>query len=993
MADAWTKDQDVLLQQMLRKHPATLEKNERWRLIAEGVPGRSKKECAQRFNAIREVVVRQQGSSDGRDGNDGVDKIQSVSEEVPASATDPKSNDGKDNSDASPTKRSRNRTRRVDDGGDECGHDVDPDAAEFISKAIATVSMDDSSTTNATANNGIGVKHKTIAINRNDNVAAQGGDKVVAQRRRGKKKSAVTSDLAPMQQQQQQPKQQQSTNADKKKNKKKKGNDRYPWRKSIPVGLDDPISLEPLNKLPYPPFAVVVEPPYIPIRPGMWPPLPPDTRPITSTVTSNTTTDTKDKREREMAVLREQWGEKKVSAVLPKIKENERSNDISINSENSNIYGRQVNLFDGRVLAYYLVSTLQFIDPFNRRDLTRGELQALDAYLAYHRLGKARVVEAYDCKGVTLSTAGRAAQSATGRAEILQQEAAAILGSFFTRGGGGGGGGDQSNNERPEPVTNNFQRIYAAQQGGSSRNNIQQGPPALHDVGIYEGEGGGLLVIDDDLNPGLRSGIVETGGSYSAHTNIAETHSHVAQIRDAAFPSLSQVVMSVDAGDAATRKGPPQPSGTSKSLSKIAKVVKKTDPKQTERMIKAREDAERRANRMTFFNPNSGTPAPSLSCNITLPINPLPPSEAVLERNRNMAMALGVAPSTVRSAPTPGWARPVSQTQSAVSVVDLGAEFEKELDMNAVANYPDAFLLEAKDRMVELLKLESKWKKFLVDDKAASCSLKPMNRPMRQFVHEYSDFWKLHTESFDPEGKRYIYCAKLDDTCAPNPLLSEAARKWRGPTTTAPSGPNSVSVDLSLLPTGPAPKSSSSAAIPAAIDGWRDEQRVPLKLAPRTLDGAKYVPDSSMGGLTRTSSTQLLSMTSKRPQLTRFTALHEKERPKMQLVPRSIPTWDELEKRNISQSEWNDMTPDQQEVILLEMEEEERRKALQRQRDQEKEEVRVHRKMNKSKKKQGTEEKKQAILMSAFDSSDEEDNSSDSEWSEGVVAFNGSDDE
>jgi hypothetical protein len=259
---------------------------------------------------------------------------------------------------------------------------------------------------------------------------------------------------------------------------------------------------------------------------------------------------------------------------------------------------------------------------------------------------------------------------------------------------------------------------------------------------------------------------------------------------------------------------------------------------------------------------------------------------------------------------------------------------------------------------------------------------------MRQFVHEYSDFWKLHTESFDPEGKRYIYCAKLDDTRAPNPLLSEAARKWRGPTT-APSGPNSASVDLSSLPTGPAPKLLPSATTSASIDGWRDEQRVPLKLTPRTLDGAKPIPDSSMGSLTRTSSTQLLSMTGERPPPTRFTALHEKERPKLQLVPRSIPTWDELEKRNISQSEWNDMTPDQQEVILLEIEEEERRKALQRQRDQEKEEVRVNRKMNKSKKKQGTEEKKQAILMSAFDSSDEED----SDWSEGCVAFNGSDDE
>lgn len=988
----WTKEQDALLQHMLRLHPATLEKNDRWRLIAEGVPGRSKKECAHRFNAIREVV-RQKGSTSGRDGNDGndgsvfkerpggvdnsgvssrCDKRGDVERETVQDTTIrgdiisknsgeqriqnqrqelPKSNDGKDNSDANPTKRNRNRTRQKEeeDGGDEYGHDVDPDAADY--------------STTATANNGIRVQQKPLANNRNDNALAQGGDKGVTQKLRGKKKP-VSNNLTSTQQPQQQP-----TNADKKKKNKRKTGIRYPWRKYIPVGLDDPISLEPLNKLPYPPFAVVVEPPYIPIRPGMWPPLPPDTRPITSTATSNTTiTDIKDEREREMAVLREQWGEEKVSAILPKIKDDERSNEIIINSENSNIYGRQVNLFDGRVLAYYLVSTLQFIDPFNRRDLTRGELQALDAYLANHRLGKAGVVEAYDCKGVTLSTAGRAAQSATGRAEILQQEARSIMGSFFSH-----GGGDQSNNERPESVTNSFQRIYAAQQGGSSWNNIrQQGPPALHDVGIYLGEGGGLLVIDDDLNPGLRSGIVETGGSYSAHSNIAETHSHAAQIHDVTFPSLPTTAeaVSTDSGDAVTRKSPPQPSGTSKSLSKIAKVVMKTDPKQAERMIKAREDAERRAqmSRMTFFNPNTGIPALSPSSNL--------PSEAVLERNRNMAMALGVAPSTVRIAPTPGWARPVSQQLSAVSVADLGAEFENELDINAVDNYPDALILKAKDRMVELLKLESKWKKFLVDDKAASCSLKPMNRPMRLFVHEYSDFWKLHTESFDPEGNRYIYCAKLDDTRAPNPLLSEAARKWRGPTT-APSGPNSTTVDLSLLPTGPAPKLLTSAATSAAIDGWRDEQRVPLKLVPRTPDGAKPLSESS----------HLL-----RPPPTRFTALHEKERPKLQLVPRSIPTWDELEKRNISQSEWNDMTPDQQEVILLEMEDEERRKALQRQRDQEKEEVRVHRKMNKSKKKQGIEEKKQAILMNAFDSSDEEDNSSDSDWS-GGCSFNGSDNE
>mmetsp|Transcript_39030 Transcript_39030/g.70302 ORF Transcript_39030/g.70302 Transcript_39030/m.70302 type:complete len:86 (+) Transcript_39030:890-1147(+) len=41
-----------------------------------------------------------------------------------------------------------------------------------------------------------------------------------------------------------------------------------------------------------------------------------------------------------------------------------------------------------------------------------------------------------------------------------------------------------------------------------------------------------------------------------------------------------------------------------------------------------------------------------------------------------------------------------------------------------------------------LLKLENQWKKFLADDRAASCSLKPMARPLRKFVHEYGDFWK-----------------------------------------------------------------------------------------------------------------------------------------------------------------------------------------------------------------------------------------------------------
>ncbi|KAL3793144.1 hypothetical protein HJC23_005646 [Cyclotella cryptica] len=58
--EPWTEEQDTLLQEMLRKYPADMDKNERWKAIAKGVPGRSKKECVERFKAIREAV-RQKG--------------------------------------------------------------------------------------------------------------------------------------------------------------------------------------------------------------------------------------------------------------------------------------------------------------------------------------------------------------------------------------------------------------------------------------------------------------------------------------------------------------------------------------------------------------------------------------------------------------------------------------------------------------------------------------------------------------------------------------------------------------------------------------------------------------------------------------------------------------------------------------------------------------------------------------------------------------------
>ena len=57
-AEDWTPDQDQLLQKALATYPASMDKNERWSSIAAAVPGKSKKECVQRFKAIREALKK-----------------------------------------------------------------------------------------------------------------------------------------------------------------------------------------------------------------------------------------------------------------------------------------------------------------------------------------------------------------------------------------------------------------------------------------------------------------------------------------------------------------------------------------------------------------------------------------------------------------------------------------------------------------------------------------------------------------------------------------------------------------------------------------------------------------------------------------------------------------------------------------------------------------------------------------------------------------------
>ena len=707
-------------------------------------------------------------------------------------------------------------------------------------------------------------------------------------------------------------------------NKKKK---LQSWKKYIPKDAADPISLDPLVELDYPPFAVVVDEPYVPVYPGQWPVVPSSNR-------QSPGQNGNPEEDRQVAILKRQWGEE----MVPPIKSDEGG------SSSDNIEDRNFNLFDGQVLAFYLVSTLQFIDPFNRRDLTRPELCALDAYLESHNLGRANVVEAFDEKGVSLSTAGAAAQTSAGRAEILRQQATGILAGLYDR--SRPSRSNHSRDRQREPV-NQFRQMYAAQEEGERnarrRRNDQVTEHFPSDQGVYDGDGGGggLLVIDDDINPGLRSGVPTQrqqntlSTQYSA-THIASTWGQAAQARRTNFPSLPSA-----SGPQLSIQPAPKKSTASKSLSRIGKLVQETDPKQVERQKKAREEAQRRAHlaKQNFFSPDSNGRTTTEADNglPTVPSPAAPPSDALLARNRNLADALGVKKQSAFS----GWARPVG-------TVD---------ELNS-ANYPDALLREAKERMAELLKLEKQWKAFLADDRSPSLSLKSMDKPLRKFVHEYSDFWRLHTESFDPEGRRYIYCKKLVDTSAPYPLLSEAARRW-----TAPAPQNVVS--LSDLPTAPSSQANESHSNWLGWNAVEDRKRVPLNLKPRsaTLEVA--------------STTQLPVQSEGAQPAQRFAGLGQ-ERIALQLAQRSIPSKEELERRKMSPDDWEALDPERQEEIMREIELVQEQAKILSEREKARQDAREQKKANQAKKKIARKQEEKALLASAF----ADDSDGDESWSE-----------
>lgn len=59
----WTPEEQVALEAALKKYPASMDKNERWRSIAEAVPGKTKKDCVVRYKQIVATLKAKKSAS------------------------------------------------------------------------------------------------------------------------------------------------------------------------------------------------------------------------------------------------------------------------------------------------------------------------------------------------------------------------------------------------------------------------------------------------------------------------------------------------------------------------------------------------------------------------------------------------------------------------------------------------------------------------------------------------------------------------------------------------------------------------------------------------------------------------------------------------------------------------------------------------------------------------------------------------------------------
>ncbi len=54
--DVWSEDQQKQLEAALKKHPSSMSANERWTEIAKDVPGKTKKQCVERYKYLSQLI-------------------------------------------------------------------------------------------------------------------------------------------------------------------------------------------------------------------------------------------------------------------------------------------------------------------------------------------------------------------------------------------------------------------------------------------------------------------------------------------------------------------------------------------------------------------------------------------------------------------------------------------------------------------------------------------------------------------------------------------------------------------------------------------------------------------------------------------------------------------------------------------------------------------------------------------------------------------------
>jgi len=238
-----------------------------------------------------------------------------------------------------------------------------------------------------------------------------------------------------------------------------------------------------------------------------------------------------------------------------------------------------------------------------------------------------------------------------------------------------------------------------------------------------------LLIIDDDVNPGLRGRVEvndEDRGEASRH-----------------FPSLVATAKgdgTIVESDCTAQASSHKTWGSSQNgLSRVCEPARMANPKLVAEKRRKEEEAKDRHRR----------------------------SEEL--RLRSNVAAEHTSPGTSELAKT-GWRRPVGETANANP-----------------ARYAAALIARATVHPSDLARLEKKLIKFLSDDARPSLSLRPMaSESLRRLVEEYCKHWRVRTvapdrgvlEAARGEGVEdvRIDVDKMEDTCAPYPLLSDAAK-------------------------------------------------------------------------------------------------------------------------------------------------------------------------------------------------------------------------